>query len=172
MKAGSSPHGDIFYFHQTGHLPSQWQLPSLSAPHALRCQTSIYLPTHYQINVFLQYFAIWKSWHSYQTYCEVKCAEEMTVTWHLDSINIGFFETITDGQDVRHLVRGHILTFPSVGSMKLQRYINLQVCACEESKTYSCLSNKYKFASLIQKSLVNNMQVCTLSVAGLLENCI
>lgn len=51
----------------------------------------------------------------------MKCTEEM-LTWYFDSINIGFFETVTDRQDVRHLGCGHILTFPPVGSNKLQLY--------------------------------------------------
>lgn len=54
----------------------------------------------------------------------MKCTEEM-LTWYFDSINIGFFETVTDRQDVRHLGCGHILTFPPVGSNKLQLYISL-----------------------------------------------
>lgn len=43
----------------------------------------------------------------------------MTITWHLDSVNIGFFETVADRQDVRHLSCGHILTFPPETSLKL-----------------------------------------------------
>lgn len=52
-----------------------------------------------------------------------KNTEKVTITWHLDSVNIGFFETITDRQDVRHLGRGNILTFPPVGSHKLQLHV-------------------------------------------------
>lgn len=52
-----------------------------------------------------------------------KNTEKVTITWHLDSVNVGFFETITDRQDVRHLCRGNILTFPPVGSHKLQLHV-------------------------------------------------
>lgn len=54
----------------------------------------------------------------------INVSVEMTITWHFDSIDIGFFETITDCQDVRHLGCCYILTFPPVGSNKLGLYIN------------------------------------------------
>lgn len=45
-------------------------------------------------------------------------------TWHLDSVNVGLFETATHRQDVRHFSRRYILTFPPAktsGSQQLER---------------------------------------------------
>lgn len=105
MRAGSSGRGYIFYLHWNEPLLSQWLLPSLSAPRGLHCHAKVI--GKFKIHNQMMSRTWWQN-------ISVNFTEQWHITWHFDSVNVGFFETLADCQDVRHLCCCHILSFPPV----------------------------------------------------------